>query len=424
MKVIKATLAVAVAAIALLASSASAVDFHGYLRSGIGGNTNGGGQVCFQTPGAWSKFRLGNECENYGELDFQQTLYKDKSGIEFKYEGMLGYATPGASDFENLAAAGNHIAIRQNWVGATIPALGNSTVWVGKRYYMRNDVHAIDFFYWDPSGPGAGIENVDLGFGKLAFTLFQSKNNDLRTIWRPDIRVYGIPVNPNGSLEIGLDLFYDSSQKAANPDVDRQKMSPWITVQHTQANLLGGFNKLALQYATGSASPMNSSPAGDAHSNQKSWRLVEHFIFQPSPVFSGAFTGVYWDQSKVYGTNSQKQLYLGIRPAYTVNDWFKFEGEVGYVSISPKSDINAVTDTRTSTKITLAPTITPPPGPSGAYFTRPVLRAFITYAMWNKAAQNAGMAGQTANCNSATSTSAFKCDTNGITLGAQVETWW
>nr|VXZ89867.1 Maltose-inducible porin [Klebsiella pneumoniae] len=26
----------------------------------------------------------------------------------------------------------------------------------------------IDFYYWDISGPGAGLENVDLGFGKLS----------------------------------------------------------------------------------------------------------------------------------------------------------------------------------------------------------------------------------------------------------------
>lgn len=435
MKVTRAALAVAVAAVALVATSASAVDFHGYLRTGIGGNTNGGGQVCFQVPGAASKFRLGNECENYAELQFDQGLYKDKSGIEFKYVGMLAYVTPAAADFESLKAANADIALRQNWVGAIIPQLGNVMFWAGKRYYFRNDVHAIDNFYWDPSGPGAGVQDIDLGFGKFAFALFQSKDRfptpNTRTIWRPDIRVYGIPVNPNGSLEVGLDLYYDSSQSPprAATDPDRQKLSPWITVQHTQTNLLGGFNKLALQYATGSASPMSQYPAGDAHGEQKSWRIVEHLVAQPTPAVSGAFVAFYWDKTKVYkgGTflgQSEKQLYLGIRPAYTVNDWFKVEGEIGYVSFGPKSDAYAVTDTRSMTKVTLAPTITPPPGPGGAYFTRPSLRLFLTYAAWNTATRDAGFAGQTPACDSATSTSPFKCDTNGVTFGAQAETWW
>jgi maltoporin len=418
MKVIKTALAAAVAALALAASSASAVDFHGYLRSGIGGNTNGGGQVCFQDPGAWWKFRLGNECTNYGELQFDQLMYKDKSGLIFTYTAMIGYETPAAQDFENLNAA-----LRQNWVGATIPQLGGATVWIGKRYYMRNDLHAIDMFYWDPSGPGAGIQDVNLGFGKFAFALFQSKNSDTRTIWRPDFRVYGIPVNPNGSLEVGVSLYYDSSQSPprATPDPDRQKISPWITVQHVQTGLFGGVNKLALQYGTGSAWQLQSYPDVDSHSSRKSWRIVEHLIFQPTEKVSGGFTGVYWDQKNAGGGNNQKQLYLGIRPAYTVNDWFKFEGEIGYVSIAPKE---GVTDTRSLTKVTLAPTITPPPGLGGTYFTRPALRLFLTWATWNKAAQNAGIAGQGANCDSATSTSAFKCDTNGVTMGAQMETWW
>jgi maltoporin len=46
--------------------------------------------------------------------------------------------------------------------------LPGSTIWAGKRFYQRHDVHMIDFYYWDISGPGAGLENVDLGFGKLS----------------------------------------------------------------------------------------------------------------------------------------------------------------------------------------------------------------------------------------------------------------
>lgn len=32
----------------------------------------------------------------------------------------------------------------------------------------------IDFYYWDISGPGAGLEDVDLGFGKLSFAATRS----------------------------------------------------------------------------------------------------------------------------------------------------------------------------------------------------------------------------------------------------------
>ncbi|MEL3672312.1 carbohydrate porin [Escherichia coli] len=54
-----------------------AVDFHGYARSGIGWTGSGGEQQCFQTTGAQSKYRLGNECETYAELKLGQEVWKE-----------------------------------------------------------------------------------------------------------------------------------------------------------------------------------------------------------------------------------------------------------------------------------------------------------------------------------------------------------
>lgn len=65
----KLPLAVAVAA-GVMSAQAMAVDFHGYARSGIGWTGSGGEQQCFQTTGAQSKYRLGNECETYAELNW------------------------------------------------------------------------------------------------------------------------------------------------------------------------------------------------------------------------------------------------------------------------------------------------------------------------------------------------------------------
>src|SRR5512132_795165 len=43
-------------------------EYHGYLRSGYGMNGEGGKMVAFLAPGAFAKYRLGNEPETYGEL--------------------------------------------------------------------------------------------------------------------------------------------------------------------------------------------------------------------------------------------------------------------------------------------------------------------------------------------------------------------
>jgi maltoporin len=442
--------AAAALGLALAASPASAVDLHGYLRTGIGGNSSGGNQVCFGMgpdyagygPQQW-KFRLGNECENYAELEFGQSLYKDKSGVEFKYTGMLGYKTLAAKDAESLQdTSSSELQLRQNWVGARLPQLGNAQIWVGKRYYNRNDAIMIDFFYWDPSGPGAGIEDVDVGFGKFAFALFQDKGRDgkgvLRTVWRPDIRLQNIPLWTNGSLEVGLDFYVDVSQNKATPQPsqDRQEWSPMVTVQWVQTDLLGGFNKLAFQYGTGSAAVLSQYPQYDNSSKSKQWRVVEQIFFQPNSDWSGIGTFIYEDQTQKYGGatgvyQNSKNLGIGVRPRYHFNDYFSLQAEVGYQQFKPK---DPPTKTATMTQVSIVPTLSPPPGPGGAYFTRPELRVFATWATWNDATQTiAGGGGGVNNGNginqgtcatTGVSQGAFGCKTSGLTFGAQVETWF
>jgi len=426
--------------VALAAPDASAVDFHGYFRSGIGGNSKGGSQICFADPGADYKFRLGNECENYAEWEFSQSLYKNKSGVEFIYDGMLAYVTPNASgDFFSIAVPPGQIALRQNWVGAKgIPFSAGGMYWVGKRYYHRNDVHQIDFFYWDVSGFGGGLDEVPVGPAKVSFALMQNSPSDdgsaagpskRRTIWRPDLRVTGIPLLfPSSSLEAGVSLYIDSSNGNASPTTNdsRQAVSPWFTVQWALTDFLGGFNKLAFQWGQGSASPLSQSPAQDADTSQKQWRIVEHMVYQPTDNISGALVFVYQDKTNVYKSStfagfSNKSLGVGIRPALQLNDYFKIEADIGYNSVTPKT---GNTDSLGLFKLTVAPTITALPGPGGTYFTRPVLRAFLTYANWNTAAQNGGIVGQAAGCVASTTTSPFGCDTNGLSFGAQVEAWY
>lgn len=62
---------------ALGSASASAVEFHGYMRAGLGANTDGGSQYCYGTGGPnWHTVgRLGDECDTYAELALSQEVY-------------------------------------------------------------------------------------------------------------------------------------------------------------------------------------------------------------------------------------------------------------------------------------------------------------------------------------------------------------
>ncbi len=108
-----------------------------------------------------------------------------------------------------------------------LDSLPDATLWAGKRFYQRHDVHLNDFYYWDISGPGAGVENIDVGVGKLSFAVTRNTEqggaygwnyNPITKKWEStrdldkdvyndvfDVRLADLEVNKNGKLEIGLD---------------------------------------------------------------------------------------------------------------------------------------------------------------------------------------------------------------------------
>ncbi len=154
----KLPLAVAVAA-GVMSAQAMAVDFHGYARSGIGWTGSGGEQQCFQTTGAQSKYRLGNECETYAELKWVSTYAELKLGQEvwkegdksFYFDTNVAYSVAQQNDWEATDPAFREANVQGKNLIEWLPG---STIWAGKRFYQRHDVHMIDFYYWDISGPG------------------------------------------------------------------------------------------------------------------------------------------------------------------------------------------------------------------------------------------------------------------------------
>src|SRR5690606_12279834 len=121
-------LAVSLASLAM-PFAAQALDFNGYVRSGIGESSSSESQTCFQLPGAPSKFRLGNECEQYAELGLRQDLFTLADGSVLSVEGMAALYneydhTPkftGDHGFARLVQA------YAEW--SKVPALNNGSLW-------------------------------------------------------------------------------------------------------------------------------------------------------------------------------------------------------------------------------------------------------------------------------------------------------
>lgn len=143
----------------LVGGPALAVDFHGYLRSGVGATAGGGDQACFQAAGAPAKYRLGNECETYAEIGLGQEVWSE-GNRSFYVDSMIAYRSDQGNDWEATGTDTNGgennpfdeagtTSIRQfNVVGKNlIPSLPGAAIWAGKRYYKRHDVHINDYYY-------------------------------------------------------------------------------------------------------------------------------------------------------------------------------------------------------------------------------------------------------------------------------------
>jgi len=398
-------LPVAAALAALCATNANALEFHGYLRTGAGSSSAKGGQSCFQLPGAYAKYRLGNECETYGELQFDQNVYDGKDGVKFDYHAMFAFVAPyaGQQDFESLKAANRDFALRQNWIEAkNLPFLNGGTAWLGNRYYQRQDVHINDFFYWNNSGYGVGVESVPIGPGKFSYALFRntSENNSVAAT-RHDFRYGGLALG-QGMGDLTLGLQYNSADSST---AGQKNNGTAISVQHFLGDFLGGFNKFTVQYGNGSANSLSLGyPDNSAGSSKKTWRIVEQIQVQLSPELSGMATFVYQDAKDNY-----KWTSFGVRPVYHFSDYFKLQAEWGHDEVKPVG-----APTRKLDKFTIAPTLVAGRG----FWARPELRLYATHAKWNKEARDqwGGVAGGTAG--------PFGSGTSGTSYGFQAEVWF
>ena len=398
---------ICIASLCLLAPlSASALEFAGYLRSGVGNSLNGGKQSCFKLPGAEAKYRLGNECEQYAELELRQDVYSFDDGSVLSVDGMASLYNQYDRQltFQGDNGSARLPQLYAQW--SNLPGLTGGSLWAGRRYYKRNDIHISDFYYWNQSTTGAGIEDVLIGGLKYSYALSRKDNlYQENYVTRHDFNVAGFNTNPGGELELGLSYLDKPERTDAH--------SGWaITAQHVQSEFLGGKNKFAVQYGEGSGTGLGYTGDFRLDNSSKRYRIVEFFDWQVTPRFGGQVEAVYQKDFRPDGGN-QEWLSLGVRPTYAISEQFKLVTELGH------DQVKAADGTRKLSKFTFAPTWSPK-GPG--FWTRPEVRLYYTYASWNAAAQRAA---NEFDAGSALSDSgAFGSARHGSNAGLQVEYWW
>ena len=392
-------------------------EFHGYIRSGFGANGEGGDQEVFQAPGAFAKYRLGNEADTYGELVFRYNFSEiEQDPARFAVQARIAYATGQDMTFDTE----DEFVLRESYAEAqnVIDALPGATFWAGQRFYQRHDIHINDFYFLDMSGYGGGVENIAIGdFAKLhiAYIGFaddatvtdvgrQAKHNlDVRLsdmyllgkkLGRTTLWLNGAFI-PEGTDD-ATDITYPSSTGAA------------VGLIHEARTRGRGLNKFSIQYGANAAASLAAGgfvPSTESANDAWTFRLTEQYTVQPSRWWSLQVAGIYQElNDRVGDSGRERWISAGARPMihFSRHTALQFEAGWDYVNNDQANFSGSLF------KFTVAPTITF----DRTFFGRPQIRFFYTYAFWSE-----DLIGRLGG-------DAYNDDDSGSSIGVQMESWW
>jgi maltoporin len=427
---------------ALASASVSAVDFHGYFRSGVGVSGDGDMQTNLGGDDGKNKVgRLGNEKDTYGEIQLGQEVF-NKDNKSFYVDSMVAMTSNGSNDWESTESKfrctgadgvvancenkeDSTFALRQFNVQAKNLFGGNETLWAGKRFYQRHDIHISDFYYWNISGAGAGIENIQAGPGKLSLAWVRNDRSGTNDGWNfnddlnvntLDLRYAGIPLWQDASLELGVDYAIvnatDAQKDSSNTNYDDAKNGVMLTAELT-AGVLGGFNKTVLQYGTeGYSKTMafygdGSWYGAEAKSGADGFRIINWGVIPMGGKVEMGHQLVYGVGNEMWdGNDKWEAISAVVRPMYKWDDYNKTIFEGGYFQDKNKSTSGA-SQKNSGYKLTLAQAWSA----GSSFWARPEIRVFASYV----AADDTDMSGKPFDGNTSK---------DNWNFGVQAEAWW
>src|SRR5262245_31933559 len=405
--------------IATLQQQVSAFEFHGYFRSGYGVNSKGGQQVAFQAPGAGAKYRLGNEAETYGEFILVNNWVnpeRESNKAWFRTEVMLEANTTNSASYANFPVANSNdqFRLREAFArgGNLFESQPDAKFWAGERYYRRQHIEINDFYPLDMSGYGGGVEDVNLGFGKMAIGYLAGARPDVATQNgnyiknNLDVRLYDL----EGPLGVWAGWFdFATSNGGTTPTGTAIPTTNGYAagIRYARLNWHGGFQQVGVQYGTGAASNFSATIDDPSRFIDSSKRLLitGQMLFQPNDTFAIMPIAIF---QRTQDGNPEHEwdrwISFGARPQVFLSRFVSVAVEGGFDHTRSGAGLYE----GWLRKLTIAPQI----GAGRQFFSRPVLRGFATYANWSDGLR--GLVGGTP----------FRNARNGLTYGVQLETWW
>ncbi len=431
-------------ALTIVDSERSTFDFTGYARLGIGGSGSGGVQSDFQIPESTSKYRLGNEANDYAEAAFSYDYLVgadlNKSiGVVWRTAYYLEYGAHKDIDVTYAAELYLHL---DNIFG------GDESIWVGRRFYDRKYIDMLDRYWLNSAqdGYGIGVENLFHRDGeediKIALISFndrdkdnyksQSRSNTLFN-YTADLRWEGIAVGKYSDINFAAN--YTIRPRNENLGYETRHgvgLFAWLDYESDRVQ-----NYTALIYRHGANVLSNNGSGLTLKENQFDDRRVitdlrdtyqvevsnnfrydnmQSYALDAVALFSMQDYGTdpYWlesDGSKTYYPDLGSMFYwftLGARNIFYVSELFRINVELS----SEYAIINHLDTAGFLNKITFMPEFAQRRGLN----QKPVIRPYITYAAWSDSLL--GYVGTTP------SGAQYGDSTDGFTYGIQLELVW
>jgi maltoporin len=387
---------------------AGAVEPEGYVRVGSG-DFGARDRTCYNLGISGGHYRLGNECDFYGEVGLSHSAEVD--GVRWRVLGMVNYQRPASDGSASNGGVEQLVAEGRGFTFAPDVAL-----WIGQRFYGRADVHIVDTQFVRMDGAGLGAHGIALGAARLGVAYFRLDAGSgvplgVQTSHRPARRVNvdlsDIGLGVGGQLRLTATFTRGHDEPATD---ERGTRGLALSVQHDlRLDGIGGAHRAWLQYAQGSAALDANFGVMTAPSSVAQWRLVESLTWQTG-AFGGQAVALVGqrDADPARGIAARyTERSIGARLSYAVAPHVKLLAEAGLMDKRPVGG-----EKQRLTKFTFAPAWSIGP----RWTDRPELRLYVTTARWNDAANAAAGPGGLDGLGDG--------DTRGTSWGVQFETWF
>lgn len=367
--------------------------FFGYIRAGS--NINDKGYTATESIAKNQLGRLGNEPDNYWEINFYDRM-SHNSGAWAEVNFMM--ANWDNVNYNSTGVSGKDYGVQQLYVElGGLPEYGDMVFWGGKRYFNRSDVGITDFFYIDYSGSGGGVKNAFAHGLELAYLVRDNDqfNADEANITdgRGNIQNLYVGYSFDQWKIEALAMYAKGNGKLKHDNGDSLPTSGiQVNGVYKASDFYGlgeGVSSYTLQTGYGLGAGTGLGLIQTNMDNTDSDYSVRFLTQGGMELSSWSILPAFYVQHDVRDNSDDDKTTLSavVRPIYKVNQNFSIQIETGitYDHYSKGKDSSDLDRNALEYKLTVAPTFTLD---AFDYDARPQIRTFVSAFGWNDAANN------------------------------------